>query len=148
MKKIGEIEEISKNTSFFIVFSLQNIYTVARNLFSDDDYFTDYAPAPADRRARDLDFDFPQLDESFETAAHQRRERDGGFHGASHRAGRGQQGIGGRRQGQGGRRSGRGQRLQESDFEEERQGRQTGEVGLALGVLNNPPREDGSYNFK
>ena len=50
------------------------------------------------------------------------------------------------------RRSGQQQQFEESqdfNFEQDgRQGRQSGDVGLALGVLNNPPREDGSYNFK
>ena len=125
---------------------------LARNLFSDDDYFTELTSG--DRQARELSLDFPQLDEGFETPALNRRERDGGSHGG-HRAGRG--GFGqqrpGRNQrqqrGQGGRRQGRGQNFQEPDFvDEDRQGRQSGDVGVALGVLNNPPREDGAYNFK
>lgn len=75
-----------------------------------------------------------------------RHARDGGSHGAH----------GGRRRGRGGRGGGRGagrveQRRPAAEFrqeEEERRGRQSGGTGLALGVLNNPPREDGSYNFK
>merc|ERR1711936_782249 len=92
---------------------------MARNLFSDDDYFTELTSG--DRQAREPSLDFPQLDEGFETPALNRRERDGGSHGG-HRAGRG-------------------------GFGQHRQGRQSGDVGVALGVLNNPPREDGAYNF-
>ena len=52
--------------------------------------------------------------------------------------------FGGQRQQRGqARRPGRG-----GQQEEARQGRQSGDIGLALGLLNNPPREDGSYNFK
>ena len=126
---------------------------LARNLFTDDDYFTEINSD--DRQAQELSLDFPQLDEGFETPALTRRERDGGSHGHRGRAGRGgfnQQRQGGnrRQQGsQGGRRQGRGQNFEEPDFvEEDRQGRQSGDVGVALGVLNNPPREDGAYNFK
>merc|ERR1711936_1273814 len=110
---------------------------LARNLFSDDDYFTELTSG--DRQTRELSLDFPQLDEGFETPALNRRERDGGSHGG-HRAGRG--GFGQQRPG---RNQGRGQNFQEPDFvDEDRQGRQSGDVGVALGVLNNPPREDGS----
>ena len=126
---------------------------LARNLFTDDDYFTELTSD--DRQASELSLDFPQLDEGFETPALRRRERDGGNHGG-HRPGRGfsQQRSGRnqrqqRGQGQGGRRQGRGQNFEEPDFvDENRQGRQSGDVGVALGVLNNPPREDGAYNFK
>merc|ERR1712032_1704158 len=39
------------------------------------------------------------------------------------------------------------QNFEEPDFvDEDRQGRQSGDIGVALGVLNNPPREDGAYN--
>merc|ERR1712032_197687 len=96
---------------------------LARNLYNDDDYFTELTSG--DRQARELGPNFPQLDESFESPAHTRRERDGGFHGGNHRGGRG--GFG--------------------QHEPERQGRQSGDIGVALGVLNNPPREDGAYNF-
>ena len=123
---------------------------LARNLFTDDDYFTEVG----DRQARELSLDFPQLDESFETPALNRRERDGGFHGhnrggrggfGQHEQRQGRQGGGRRQQQRGGRR----QNFEEPDFvDEDRSGRQTGDVGVALGVLNNPPREDGAYNFK
>ena len=124
---------------------------LARNLFTDDDYFTELTSD--DRQAPELSLDFPQLDEGFETPALRRRERDGGNHGGHNRgrAGRGgfNQRQGGNRRQQGGRRQGRGQNFEEPDFvDEERQGRQSGDVGVALGVLNNPPREDGAYNFK
>ena len=59
----------------------------------------------------------------------------------------------GRQQGQG-RNNRRQQNRNQEQFDnrdqefDQRQGRQSGDIGLALGVLNNPPREDGSYNFK
>jgi len=149
--------------------------SLSKSLFNDyydNDYFTEtgYVLTPSDRQSRDLSLDFPQLDESLDYSEVQRSERDGGSHG--HRAGRrfGRvQASGGlnvpgdnRRQGrensfgqgnrrQQNRRSGQQQQFEESqdfNFEQDgRQGRQSGDVGLALGVLNNPPREDGSYNF-
>merc|ERR1712032_1706909 len=60
---------------------------LARNLYNDDDYFTELTSG--DRQARELGLNFPQLDESFESPAHTRRERDEGFHGGNHRGGRG-----------------------------------------------------------
>ena len=106
----------------------------------------------------DLSFEFPQLDESFSIPELQRQERDGGFHDMTHSR-------------QGGRRNGRlrqqqrqsrrqqqqpqlrrrpKQRFQEPDqrFQEVRGGRQSGATGLALGVVNNTPTRDGSYDFK
>merc|ERR1711936_1248108 len=84
-----------------------------------------------------------------------RVERDGGLHGhggghsgSRRRSGRRQQESGGRRQ-----------RPQEEFQEqrctlapvavaqEERRGRQSGGVGLALGILNNPADASGNYNF-
>merc|ERR1739842_13180 len=131
---------------------------LARNLYNDDDYFTELTSG--DRQARALGLDFPQLDESFGSPAHTRQERDGGFHGGNHRGGRGgfgqheagrqgRQGGNRRQQGENRRQGGgRRQNFEESDFvDEDRQGRQSGDVGVALGVLNNPPREDGAYNF-
>merc|ERR1712032_1151250 len=56
---------------------------LARNLYNDDDYFTELTSG--DRQARELGLNFPQLDESFESPAHTRRERDGGFHGGNHK---------------------------------------------------------------
>ena len=103
---------------------------------------------PADRQT-ELGFDLAEFEdyEDYHSQPLQRRERDGAFHSHSQgrRGGRSRQGrVGGRqgRQGQGSRRAG------QSPAPEQRQGRQSGDVGLALGVLNNPPREDGSYNFK
>lgn len=107
----------------------------------ENDYWTEtgYVLSPSDREARDLSLDFPQLDED-SYAEVRRPERDSGFHGRH----------GGGRQG-GSQRRGRNNRRQQQEQEfvpEERQGRQSGGVGVALGVLNNPPREDGAYNFK
>ena len=86
-----------------------------------------------------------------------RRERDGGSHHMAH---------GRRRSGrQNGRlrqqpRQNRRQRPQQNQrrppqqsfrkkaFQEVRGGRQSGATGLALGVVNNTPTQDGSYNFK
>ena len=106
----------------------------------------------------DLSFELPQLDESFSIPELQRQERDGGFHDMTHSR-------------QGGRRNGRlrqqqrqsrrqqqqpqqrrrpKQRFQEPEqrFQEVRGGRQSGATGLALGVVNNTPTRDGSYDFK
>ena len=80
------------------------------------------------------------LGDSFAGPEVQRRERDGGSHG---------QAIGrrsGRRNGQ--LRQQPQQIQRETEFEEVRGGRQSGGTGLALGLLNSPPTEDGSYNFK
>ena len=110
----------------------------------DDDYFseTGFVLTPSDREERDLSFDFPQLedDESLDYGNydHTRQERDGGAHGRHGRRGQ-RQGRNNRRQQQ---------QRREEEVVEERQGRQSGDVGVALGVLNNPPREDGAYNFK
>ena len=124
---------------------------VARHHHHQEDFKEDgFVLSPADRQT-ELGFDLPQFEDyqDYQSPPLQRRERDGAFH--SHqgrRAGRPRQGrLGGRQsqrqsQGQANR---RGQLASVSD---QRQGRQTGDVGLALGVLNNPPREDGSYNFK
>ena len=116
------------------------------NLQQEDFKEAGFVSRPADRQT-ELGFDFPQFEDyqsDYQSPALQRRERDGAFH--SHqgrRAGRTRQGrLGGGRQGQGNRRG------QQASVPDQRQGRQTGDVGLALGVLNNPPREDGSYNFK
>ena len=103
--------------------------------------------SPADRQT-ELGFDFLQFEDyqDYQSPPLQRRERDGAFH--SHqgrRAGRSRQG---QRQGRRQSQAGGNRRGQQSLVPDQRQGRQTGDVGLALGVLNNPPREDGSYNFK
>ena len=119
------------------------------NLQQEDFKEDGFVLSPADRQT-ELGFDLPQFEDyqDYQSPPLKRRERDGAFH--SHqgrRAGRSRQGrVGGGRQGQ---RLGQGnRRAQQSSVPDQRQGRQTGEVGLALGVLNNPPREDGSYNFK
>ena len=119
------------------------------NTHQEDFKEAGFVSRPADRQA-ELDFDFPQFGDyqDYQSPPLQRRERDGAFH--SHqgrRAGRTRQGrLGGSRQGQ--RQSQGNRRGHQSSLPDQRQGRQTGDVGLALGVLNNPPREDGSYNFK
>jgi len=80
-----------------------------------------------------------------------RVERDGGFHGAGgHGGGHG----GGNRQGRRGGAVGGGggapsRRQPEPQVfpQENRGGRQSGGVGLALGILNNPADQEGNYNF-
>ena len=144
--------------------------------YDDNDYFTEtgFVLTPTDRQARDISLDFPQLEEDFTYPEVIRQERDGGFHGQHGGGGHGRRQ--GRRFGQQqeqrqsrqfGRldvpaaespRQGRNNRRQQNRNQEQfdnrdqefdqRQGRQSGDIGLALGVLNNPPREDGSYNFK
>ena len=83
------------------------------------------------------DFDYYTPEALEETVRH---ERDGGSHGRS-RAGRQQ-----------GRRPAPPQAdYDDYDYQQEQEprgGRQTGEVGVALGVLNSPPSADGRYNFK
>ena len=111
---------------------------------------------PANRQA-DLGLAFPQLGQSDAGPQLIRRERDGGSHHMAH---------GRRRSGrQNGRlrqqpRQNRRQRPQQNQrrppqqsfrkkaFQEVRGGRQSGAAGLALGVVNNTPTQDGSYNFK
>jgi hypothetical protein len=107
---------------------------------------------PQERDARQVELVLPQLDEyddvifeEVEAPQEHRAERDGGAHG-----GHGNGGRQGRRQG-GRRRPQQQQAAAQDDFEpifdEPRAGRQTGGIAPALGVLNNPPAEDGSYNF-
>merc|ERR1719175_58340 len=82
-----------------------------------------------------------------------RVERDGGFHGhggghssSRRRSGRRQQESGGRRQRP--QEEFQGERRAPAPVaQEERRGRQSGGVGLALGILNNPADADGNYNF-
>jgi hypothetical protein len=82
-----------------------------------------------------------------------RVERDGGFHGhggghssSRRRSGRRQQESGGRRQRP--QEEFQGERQAPAPVaQEERRGRQSGGVGLALGMLNNPADADGNYNF-
>ena len=119
----------------------------------DDDIFREDAVflSSADRKARQssgLDLEFPQLDESFAGPEFQRQERDGVSHGAAHgrRTGRGNGRV--RQQQQHNQRQQPLQTFREPDFQEVRGGRQTGATGQALGVISNPPTEDGSYNFK
>ena len=111
---------------------------------------------PADReQSQENNFllEFPQLDESFAGPELVRGERDGGGHHMAHHGGR-------RRGGRQNRpRQNRRQRPQQNQrrgqqvfrnqpVQEVRGGRQSGGTGLALGVVNNTPTQDGSYNFK
>jgi len=131
-------------------------YPELENINADNEEFVEDAVSytPQDRDARQVDLVLPQLDdynnyddaifEEVEAPVETRAERDGGAHGGNH-------GRQGRRQG--GRRNNRPQQQQvaqddfEPIFDEPRGGRQTGGTAPALGVLNNPPAEDGSYNF-
>jgi len=81
-----------------------------------------------------------------------RVERDGGFHGhggghsnSRRRSGRRQQQSGGRRQQP--QEDFQDQRRAPAPAQDDRRGRQSGGVGLALGILNNPTDADGNYNF-
>ena len=121
--------------------------------YYDDDSFREEAVflTPADRQARhssDLSLEFPQRDESFAGPEVQRAERDGGSHGSAHgrRGGRRNNRL--QQQQQQNQKQNNQQNFREEDFQEERGGRQSGATGPALGVLSNPPTEDGSYNFK
>ena len=108
----------------------------------------------------DLSFEFPQLDESVSIPELQRQERDGGFHrhDMTHSRQRGrrngrlrqQQRQSRRQQQQPQQRRRPKQSFQEPEqrFQEVRGGRQSGATGLALGVVNNTPTRDGSYDFK
>ena len=118
--------------------------------------------APGETRSFDeLDaFRLFEDDESVDGTDNARAERDGGHHGGAHH---------------GAHRSGRGRAAAAApvpvfneeeeydsydsydsyDYEEEaaprqqqRRGKQTGAVGVALGVLSSPPNSDGNYNFK
>ena len=101
--------------------------------YSDEDLFQ-----------ADLSLQFPQLGDSFAGPEVQRTERDGGSHGQAHGQSHGRRS--GRRNGQ--LRQQPQQNTREEEFQESRGGRQSGATGPALGVLNSPPSEDGSYNFK
>ena len=125
-----------------------------------DDVFVEEAVylTPADREQRALDNDgdefysdesdnFDYDDESLVEEENERLERDGA-HG-SHASGRHSANRSSRRfqQSQ--------QAPQEENFrqppppaQEQRGGRQTGQIGSALGVLSNPPSANGDYNFK
>lgn len=125
-----------------------------------DDVFVEEAVylTPEDREQRAIDNDdgdvsyveldnFEYADESLVEEENERPERDGahGSHGSSrHSANRNS------------RRFQQSQQVpQEQDFrqpappaQEQRGGRQTGQIGSALGVLSNPPSSNGDYNFK
>jgi len=133
-------------------------YPELRDINEENDDFVEDAVQyePQDRETRQVGINLPQLDDYYDDEPSQfddvfdeldtgddsaRIERDGGHHDNSGRHGR--QGRRGGRRNQ--------QQLQQQDFEpvfdEPRGGRQTGGIAPALGVLNNPPAEDGSYNF-
>merc|ERR1712180_360437 len=100
---------------------------------------------PADREAREVELTLPQLDDEYfyddgavEVVRHERDGLGGHGHNGGHRQGRRQQQQRPRQQ----------QNFQvPAAAEEPRAGRQTGGTGLALGLLNNPPNENGDYNF-
>jgi len=131
-------------------------YPELRDVNTDNDEFVEDAISytPQERDARQVGLVLPQLDdydedsifEELDAPEEVRAERDGGAHGQGH-------GAGGHRQGRRGGRRNRPQQQQvvqddfEAVFDEPRGGRQTGGIAPALGVLNNPPSEDGSYNF-
>jgi len=134
-------------------------YPELRDVNTDKEEFVEDAISytPQERDARQVGLVLPQLDDYDETDAIfdeeadyevVRAERDGGAHGG-HSAGGHRQGRRGGRAG--GARRNRPQQVVNDDFEavfdEPRSGRQTGAIAPALGVLNNPPSEDGSYNF-
>ena len=106
---------------------------------------------PAHRQAG-LSLAFPQLGQSDAGPELIRQERDGGSHHMAHGRRRGGRQNGRLRQQP---RQNRRQRPQQNQrrpakqsFQEVRGGRQSGATGLALGVVNNTPTQDGSYNFK
>ena len=121
-----------------------------------DDEFIEEALflSPEDRDPRDVDAG------SFEAWAEEeaegegeivevaRAERDGlgGHHGAHHRAGHDMperqvvRRRGSRRQQEAGER-------QVEERQRPREGKQTGDIGPAFGVLSNPPNQEGDYNF-
>ena len=122
-----------------------------------DDVFVEEAvyltPKDRDQRAIEIDnselsnvdFDnFEYNDESLVEVENERPERDGahGSHGSVRHSPRNS------------RRFQQSEQVpQEQDFsqspaQEQRGGRQTGQIGSALGVLSNPPSSKGDYNFK
>ena len=124
-----------------------------------DDVFVEEAVylTPEDRDQRAIENDdseisnveleyFDYNDESLLEEENERPERDGahGSHGSARHSARNS------------RRFQQSQQVpQEQDFrqpsppaQEQRGGRQTGQIGSALGVLNNPPSPNGDYNFK
>merc|ERR1711913_219813 len=144
---------------------------VAPNSYTEalDDTFVEEAIylTPADRDARGTDIDsweysddeiddagetsnvdlenFELIDESLPLEENERAERDGahGSHGPHGPA---------RHSARNSRRFQQQQVPEEQDFrqplpQEQRGGRQTGQVGAALGVLSNPPSAKGDYNF-
>ena len=132
-----------------------------------DDQFVEEALylTPADRESRATEFDdwenddsvnddednysnvdldsFDLVDESLTLDENDRKERDGahGSHGSGRHSARNSRRF-------------QQQVPQQQDFrqplqpQEQRGGRQTGQIGAALGVLSNPPSPKGDYNFK
>ena len=122
--------------------------------FTEEEVFL----TPADReeiQENNFLFEFPQLEESFAGPDLVRGERDGGsHHHPMHQGGRRRGGRQNRRLQQNRRqRPQQNQRrtqqvFREQGVQEDRRGRQSGATGLALGVVNNTPTQDGSYDFK
>jgi len=122
--------------------------------FTEEEVFL----TPADReeiQENNFLFEFPQLEESFAGPDLVRGERDGGsHHHPMHQGGRRRGGRQNRRLQQNRRqRPQQNQRrtqqvFREQAVQEDRRGRQSGATGLALGVVNNTPTQDGSYDFK
>ena len=121
--------------------------------FTEEEVFL----TPADReqiQENNFLLEFPQLEESLAGPELVRGERDGGSHHMGHHGGRRRGGRQNRRQQQNRRqRPQQSQRrtqqvFREQGVQEDRRGRQSGATGLALGVVNNTPTQDGSYDFK
>jgi len=158
------IEENNGEDSDLEMIHSENVPRAARQVdiatYDDsnlDDVFVEEAVflTPEDREQREsksLSAIIPQLndfgytDESLVEEENERPERDGahGSHGSSrHSSNRNS------------RRFQQSQQVpQEQDFrqpappaQEQRGGRQTGQIGSALGVLSNPPSSNGDYNF-
>ena len=125
-----------------------------------DDVFVEEAvyltPEDRDQRAIEIDngeqsnveFDnydnFDYNDESLVEDENERPERDGthGSHGSVRHSARNS------RRFQQSQLVPQEQEFRQSPAQEQRGGRQTGQIGSALGVLSNPPNSKGDYNFK
>merc|ERR1711887_149403 len=176
IKENHEVESPVEDTEEVVDNENENVARAARQIapssYTDvlDDQFVEEAlyltPADRDGRATDiddwgiddsankdaeeysnLDLDtFELIDESLPLEENDRPERDGahGSHGSHGSA---------RHSGRNSRRFQQSQQVpQEQNFrqpqpQEQRGGRQTGQIGAALGVLSNPPSAKGDYNF-
>merc|ERR1711970_34807 len=117
---------------------------VANNEFIEDAF----SLTPAERDAREVEISLPQAEDGlfFEDDAlveNFRAERDGahGHGGGNHRQGRRGGGLRPPQQRQQQRQPQR-QQQQQTVAQTPRGGRQTGGIGVALGLLNNPPNEN------